>query len=541
MISVLDALARLSCARPAGEVHAIGLRSYKTSGRIEFVIAANGIVRRDSVKWLRETIDAMTSLSRRYHAEGLEPEEGSPSSAQKVMSSDFYREQHALVIKIVTFGWAKTTRRLLKSRDILMNSIKNIAGVREPEQLRKSLDMINIYHAMILFLNRQTEGENPKSLEAILADTSWLADEIHEIWSHAWDFRKWRKADERSGGHEAARFAAAHLTDGADVLDVFNSLEKATSMAIDAFVLIAATRSSTLHHAIFPKTLNVESVRFTDTTATSTPRGFNGWMAVLTNAIGAYNDLNMSFDAQSQAKVVFHRYFLKQELANELCNRLTAANQFEQHNTVHCEVRLMHFLHQETTKLRAPEAFNHLGVSKPTCGGCAAFIRAYNKTHGTSFVTHASYAKIYHPYLIPDLVQMGMPRDPAKATVVTAFRYLAEAFLERWGGVEARGAGPATWGCNVGPGGDNRPLFKAFDEAKEAEIRRQEYLMIVDPILEKKQQAAAEARLAREMEMTKITSESRSTQSKDMENQGAKGEGHEKGKGKGKEREVWRQ
>jgi len=143
--------------------------------------------------------------------------------------------------------------------------------------------------------------------------------------------------------------------------------------------------------------------------------------------------------------------------------------------------------------------------------------------------------------LIPDLVQMGMPRDPAKATVVTAFRYLAEAFLERWGGVEARGAGPATWGCNVGPGGDNRPLFKAFDEAKEAEIRRQEYLMIVDPILEKKQQAAAEARLAREMEMTKITSESRSTQSKDMENQGAKGEGHEKGKGKGKEREVWRQ
>jgi len=199
----------------------------------------------------------------------------------------------------------------------------------------------------------------------------------------------------------------------------------------------------------------------------------------------------------------------------------------------------MHFLHQEATKLRAPEAFSHLGVSKPTCGGCAVFIRAYNKTHGTSFVTHASHAKIYHPYVIPDLVQMGMPRDPAKATVVTAFRYLTEAFLERWGGVEARGAGPATWGSNVGPGGDYWPLFKTFEEAKRAEIRRREYLMMVDPILEKKQQAAAEAGLAREMRMTKITSESMLAEPKDEGNEGAKGEGHEKGKGK--EREVWRQ
>lgn len=97
---------------------------------------------------------------------------------------------------------------------------------------------------------------------------------------------------------------------------------------------------------------------------------------------------------------------------------------------VHCECALVAYLEdpkyqdeKNSNYTDVSNQYNYIGVSKPSCGACNAWLIAFNNTHskGRTWYTSGSHGKWYNPWAIPPAFDFADLKDKMAKIVCEEF------------------------------------------------------------------------------------------------------------------------
>lgn len=98
---------------------------------------------------------------------------------------------------------------------------------------------------------------------------------------------------------------------------------------------------------------------------------------------------------------------LNDEWLNMESNRLTQQIQGGvQHENVHCECALISYL--ESSHLDATPPLRYIGVSRPSCGACHAWLEAFNARGGRKYHIHGYHGRWCWPWAMPITTPVDM-------------------------------------------------------------------------------------------------------------------------------------
>lgn len=115
---------------------------------------------------------------------------------------------------------------------------------------------------------------------------------------------------------------------------------------------------------------------------------------------------------------------------NELWPKLPKTEKEKFYGVVHCECALVAYLenlqNQDKEKPNYTDVskqYNYIGVSKPSCGACNAWLAAFNKTRdtGRTWYTSGCHGKWYTPWAIPPAFDFADLKDAMAKIVCEEF------------------------------------------------------------------------------------------------------------------------
>lgn len=157
----------------------------------------------------------------------------------------------------------------------------------------------------------------------------------------------------------------------------------------DVDVLLRAATSSRCRH-LFDLKFKQHLIPSISSKAQIIPRSAKDWEAVLEKALAHQNH-----QTQVEPKVM-RIPWIKSDTA------YMAGEVIGRDLVVHCEAKvLIAIARAEAENRHLAKAYSYVGVSKLSCRGCHAFFQAYNRAHGTRFITKGSHGKSYWPWQFP--------------------------------------------------------------------------------------------------------------------------------------------
>lgn len=367
----LDSLANLCVSQMASEVLATGLRYGKVNDQqtLEIIIAGNNDVSQQACNHLEQIWGLLRQISETVSQKtGHQRDGNSPVHLQDQTTKSLIEEFQITALK---FSYNRIQRKLFKKMEMF-----------DSETLKTGQDKIK--EAVFQLANILRDGNINKPLSAMTDDD--LADVCALL-------------------HYLSSKISEHFPklDGSKSSPFVRYLHKIEGIAAD-WKQLCVTACSPRYIDLFSAEPNIISLRSMPERISTLPKLAKEWEARMKRSLSYYNCNSNEYEKK--------RWIDKFPLD---CLDIARQNQKKVHKAVvHCEVKLALYLSMEERDAK-PAPYPYIGVSKLSCTGCSKFLVAFNKVHGTNFLTKGQHGKAYFPW--------GFPKDCPRAKDVLEKQY----------------------------------------------------------------------------------------------------------------------
>lgn len=208
----------------------------------------------------------------------------------------------------------------------------------------------------------------------------------------------------------------------------WESYFKKVAVTMDEVDRIVKVSMSPQCRHLFHYEFNLHSVPATMSKAHTIPQSAKDWEDVLERALSRRNksqqDSNLALAPELKLLKMSTitkdtAYMCREQIGKDL--------------VIHCEVKLLLLIARlESENPSLAKAYSYLGVSKLSCHGCHVFIEAYNRIHGTRFMTRGTHGKSYWPWQFPK----NFPKH--EATTAQMYALLANIWGDHYNGYEIK-------------------------------------------------------------------------------------------------------
>ncbi|QSS53424.1 hypothetical protein I7I53_00681 [Histoplasma capsulatum var. duboisii H88] len=148
---------------------------------------------------------------------------------------------------------------------------------------------------------------------------------------------------------------------------------------------------------LFHYRFDIHTVPATLSKTDTVPQNAKDWEDVLERALSLRNKLHKETQTRHTAEKKLLKISTVTQDTAYMCRE-----QISKKLVTHCEIKLLLLIAaSESENPSLAKAYSYLGVSKLSCHGCHLFIEAYNRIHGTRFMTRGTHGKSYRPWQFP--------------------------------------------------------------------------------------------------------------------------------------------
>lgn len=408
--SILDSLSTLLVSKERHEVIAIGLRVDGKNKSVEVILASNGTIQKPTFMHIKWMWHSLTKISLHYHE--LYPKQTKDDTpTHKIKDEELGHQLHEFTRTCIEFSFTRVKKRINgkfpQFKAFIVQEFESKAGhpflqVQEPIVMLEALFTREV--GARCGMPASQDKHNWKLLLALLRESQ-------------------RCIKDFLGG---PGFTRSELSRVSRFAKWETYLLKIAAIMNDVDVLIKCANSPQCK-ALFEMAFDVNILPETSSKADKVPITAEDWEQTLERALFQYNILGKQ-QVEFEPKVL-NIPVIKRDTA------YMAREVISRNLVVHCEVKVL--LHIARTEAdddgnRPANAYSYIGVSKLSCRGCHAFLQAFNKVHGSKFITKGTHGKSYWPWQFPQ----NFPRS--EQTAIYTFNILVHRWANTYNGYVAK-------------------------------------------------------------------------------------------------------